>query len=66
MAEVMELLKKMDKSGYRLITFENDVPALYLTFSMFAHVPISKYAEAFGQIYIESLACRIPVQHLKV
>lgn len=42
------------------IPFEEDVVALYHTFDMFVHVPVDSLSEAFGQTYIEALACGIP------
>lgn len=53
-------LGSLDENSYRLITFEQDVPALYRCFDCFVHVPVSKYAEAFGQTYIESFAAEVP------
>ncbi|MFM7822976.1 MAG: glycosyltransferase family 4 protein, partial [Bacteroidota bacterium] len=57
---VLELLKDLPDSSYRLVEFENDMPALYLNFDCFVHVPISATSEAFGQTYIEALASCIP------
>lgn len=58
--EVINLLKDIDESRYRLIVFENDIAALYKLFSCFVHIPITASAEAFGQIYLEALASEIP------
>lgn len=59
--EILKLLKDLPESAYRLIKFENDVPALYATFNCFVHVPISQTSEAFGQTYIEAMASEIPM-----
>jgi glycosyltransferase involved in cell wall biosynthesis len=36
------------------------MPAMYSLFNVFVHVPINKYHEAFGQVYIEVMASKIP------
>jgi glycosyltransferase involved in cell wall biosynthesis len=43
-----------------LIEFEPDVAALYATFDVFVHVPVSSTVEAFGLVYIESFAAGLP------
>lgn len=58
--EILELLKELDESQYVLIEFESDVFALYKTFDVFVHTPVSEKFEAFGQIYVEALAMEIP------
>ncbi len=58
--DVLELLKELPLSSYRLVEFEKDMPALYLNFDCFVHVPVSATSEAFGQTYIEALASGIP------
>jgi glycosyltransferase involved in cell wall biosynthesis len=58
--KIEELLKDLDSSNYVLIDFEKQVFELYKTFDFFVHVPIGAEYEAFGQIYVESLAMRIP------
>ena len=42
------------------ITFEKDLFALYKLFDVFVHCPVDKDIEAFGQIYVESLASGVP------
>ncbi len=58
--KIQELLKDIPKNNYREIVFEDNVKALYKTFDIFVHTPIDYSCEAFGQIYIESLALKIP------
>jgi glycosyltransferase involved in cell wall biosynthesis len=58
--QIIKLLESIPVESYRLVTFEKDMPALYLLFDCFVHVPISSTAEAFGQVYIEALASRVP------
>ena len=59
-SEIMAMLLETGNENYRLIEFENDVPALYKTFNGFVHVPINVTAEAFGQTYLEALASEVP------
>lgn len=53
-------LKGISKDNYIEIPFENDIASLYHLFDIFVHVPIDEKIEAFGQIYIESMAAGIP------
>ena len=58
-SEIGSLLKEIPESNYRLVAFENDVAAAYKTMDVFVHVPIDAHSEAFGQVYIESLAAGV-------
>ena len=58
--EVRRLLSELDETSYRIIPFERDVLALYKSFDVFVHVPIGKNYEAFGQVYVEALAMKLP------
>jgi glycosyltransferase involved in cell wall biosynthesis len=58
--EVLKLLKHIPEENYRLIRFEDDITALYKSFDLFVHVPVATTSEAFGQVYLESLASGIP------
>lgn len=58
--EIYECLNDLPKNSYRLIHFEPDVRPLYKIFDIFVHVPINSKCEAFGQVYIESLALKVP------
>lgn len=42
------------------IGFEPDLRALYGLFDVYAHTPVSEFAEAFGQTYVEALAAGVP------
>jgi len=57
---LMEQCKAIPEKNIRFIEFEDDIPALYGLFDYFVHVPISQESEAFGQIYVEALAARVP------
>ncbi len=58
--EIESLLKCLPNNSYRIIEFETDIKSLYKLFDIFIHVPVDSYCEAFGQVYIESLAYKIP------
>ena len=58
--EIDKLLKELSPERYREISFEQDLFALYQLFDVFVHTPIDNHSEAFGQIYIEALAAKIP------
>ncbi len=59
--EIMEMLKILPESNTRIIEFETNVFDLYRCFDVFVHVPIDATVEAFGQIYIEAMALKVPV-----
>ena len=42
------------------IEYEPDVAALYATFDVFVHIPVSPTVEAFGLVYLEAFAAGIP------
>lgn len=58
--EIKALLSKLDAESYREIVFEENIFCLYKCFDIFIHTPTDSTCEAFGQTYIESLACKIP------
>ncbi len=59
-AFIDNMLKSLPPDSFIKIGFEEDVPALYQLFDIFAHMPIDIHSEAFGQIYVESLLAGIP------
>src|SRR5690554_5159267 len=59
-APVQQLLATLPADSYTEILFEQDNEALFNAFDVFVHVPISREAEAFGQIYIEALKFGVP------
>lgn len=58
--EINEMLNQLPENSYRTIEFERDIASLYRLFDIFVHVPVDKFAEAFGQTYVESLASGVP------
>ncbi len=59
--KIKELLSELPDESYILIPFENNILPLFKTFDMFIHVPIDKNSEAFGQVYIEAMAVKVPM-----
>ena len=57
---LLKMLENIPNQSYRTIRFENDIAAVYKSMDVFVHVPIDEHSEAFGQIYIESLAAGTP------
>ncbi len=58
--EIIKQLQELPEQCYRLISFEKDIYALFKSFTLFVHVPVSLTAETFGQVYIEALALEVP------
>lgn len=58
--DIMRMLSDVPKESYCLIPFEEDISSLLRLFDIYIHVPVDRYCEAFGQTYIEALACGIP------
>lgn len=58
--EIENLLNELPVNSYRIIGFEPDVMALYSFFDVFVHVPVDEQSEAFGQVYVEALAAKLP------
>jgi glycosyltransferase involved in cell wall biosynthesis len=55
------LLSELPVNSYLLIKFEAEINALFKNFDVFVHVPIDKFCEAFGQVYIEALCLEVPM-----
>lgn len=53
--KLIELDEKVIK-----IPYENNIEGLYATFDVIVHTPISKTAEAFGQVFVESMGMGVP------
>lgn len=58
---IKELLKNLPHDRYKEIKFESDVFALIRCFDCFIHVPIDEESEAFGLVYVEVMANKVPV-----
>jgi glycosyltransferase involved in cell wall biosynthesis len=58
--EIESLLSELDPAQYVQVEFEQRVFELYKTFDVFVHVPVGREYEAFGQVYVEALAMRVP------
>ena len=57
---ILDKLHNISSNNYRIISFEKEISTLYSIFDIFVHVPIDKQCEAFGQVYVEALASKIP------
>ena len=57
---LQRLIDNLPAGSYVEIMFEEEVAALYRTFDLFAHTPVDAQSEAFGQVYVEALACGVP------
>jgi glycosyltransferase involved in cell wall biosynthesis len=58
--QIKKLLSELPPGHFTLIDFEQDSPALYRLMDVFVHIPVDDHSEAYGQVYIESLASGIP------
>lgn len=58
--EIKKLLQALPTGSYSEIVFEHDAAALFWLFDVYVHAPIDAQSEAFGQTYIEALACGVP------
>lgn len=58
--EVRKLLADLSPDRYCVIPFEREIIELYKSFDIFVHVPIGEEYEAFGLVYIEPLAMKVP------
>lgn len=59
-AEIKKLLATLPAESYTEIIFENDLAALYRLFDVFVNTPFNPDTEAFGQTYVEAMACGVP------
>jgi glycosyltransferase involved in cell wall biosynthesis len=57
---VRKCLSGLPQDSYRELIFERDVASLLHCFDIFIHTPTDSESEAFGQVYIEALACELP------
>lgn len=57
---ILDLLAEVPQKNVRLIHFEEDSGALYKCFDVYVHTPVDAICEAFGQTYVEALACGVP------
>jgi glycosyltransferase involved in cell wall biosynthesis len=57
---IRALLNTIPNDKYKEIKFEPDVFALFRCFDYFIHVPVDLESEAFGLVYIEAMASKIP------
>lgn len=53
-------LNMLPDNSFTKIAFDEDIAAVYASFTCFVHVPIDQLSEAFGQTYVEALAAGVP------
>ncbi|MCC7302111.1 MAG: glycosyltransferase [Bacteroidia bacterium] len=58
--EYMKILGTLPRSSWRILEFDPDPRAMYSLFDVFVHIPVDEQAEAFGQVYLESMAAGVP------
>lgn len=59
-ATIQQLLATLPQGSFTEIVFEADLFALYKSFDFFVHTPIDAHSEAFGQVYVETMAAGVP------
>jgi glycosyltransferase involved in cell wall biosynthesis len=58
---IRPLLDSLPDRNYRLIEHEDDIEALYGTFDLLMHLPVTSGVEAWGQVYVEAMAAGVPM-----
>lgn len=58
--KIQDLLKQIPTGSFQVVGFEDNVYPLYKGMDVLVHVPIDPEIEAFGQIYIETSAMKVP------
>ncbi len=58
--QIKQLLSEIPSSNIIEIEFEDDIFALFQLFDIFIHTPVDDHSEAFGQVYTEAMASKIP------
>ena len=58
--QLQAALRQVDSDHVHLIPSAEDFPATLAAADVFVHVPTSRFAEGFGQVYLEALASGTP------
>ncbi len=58
---VQTLLDTVPECNYQIIEYEKDIGALYSTFDVLMHLPVTPGVEAWGQVYVEAMAAGVPL-----
>jgi len=58
---VKHIHNALHPNSYTLINFEEDIPSVYAGIDLLVHCPINSKVEAFGQVYLESIAAGVPL-----
>ena len=59
--EIKKKLSKLSSDSFVEIQYEADISSLYGVMDVLVHVPITSIAEAFGQVYLETMLARKPL-----
>lgn len=57
---ILDILAPLPAESYRIVTFEPAIEQLFYLFDYYVHTPVNPEIEAFGQTYVEALACARP------
>lgn len=58
--KIRKLIKTIPKKNIRILNFQKNIISLYSSFDIFIHVPVRRFAEAFGQVIYEAIMFNIP------
>ena len=57
---IMGILDKVDNNSFSVEVETIDVPHFFSNLDLFIHVPVNREVEAFGLVYVEALASKVP------
>lgn len=57
---IMGILEEIDHDSYLVESATTDVPKYFSNLDLFIHVPVNREVEAFGLVYVEALASKVP------
>lgn len=58
--KIMQILSNLNSNCYQIDESIQDVSDFFRSIDIFVHVPVGKFEEAFGLVYIEALASGVP------
>ena len=59
-SKTMAILAELDSNSFSIESENTDIPYFLSNLDLFIHVPVNHEVEAFGLVYIEALASRVP------
>lgn len=57
---ILDMVAPLPAESYRIVPFEPAIEQLFYLFDYYVHTPVNPQIEAFGQTYVEALACGRP------